>query len=280
MLIDHGEVLDELRLFKDATEIAAMREAARITVETFRDAARLIRPGAGEWQIEAALDGGFRMRGGSGPSFPTIVGGGANATVLHYISNSCTLEDGHLVLVDAGAKKEHYCADVTRTFPVNGRFSAEQRDLYEGVLAAHDAAIAAVRPGVTVRDVHEAALRKQLETLLHLGFVEGDVARMLETEEDYRSFIPHKTSHWLGLDVHDVGGYTIDGEPRRLEPGMVLTVEPGLYIPAAAITGPAALAGTGIRIEDDVLVTAEGSEVLTDALPVGVSAVEALTSPH
>lgn len=277
-LTDHGELLSDLRLFKDEREVAAIREAARVSVEAFRDAARLIRPGAGEWQIEAALDGGFRARGGSGPAFPTIVGGGANATVLHYIDNGCALEDGQLVLVDAGARKAMYCADITRTFPVSGTFTTEQRALYEGVLAAHDAAIAAVRPGATVRDVHEAALRKQLETLVDLGFLERDVERALENEEEYRAFVPHRTSHWLGLDVHDVGGYTSGGEPRPLQAGMVLTVEPGLYIARSTSRGPAVLAGTGVRIEDDVLVTAQGHEVLTAALPADAAAIEALAS--
>jgi Xaa-Pro aminopeptidase len=274
---DRALVLNEMRLRKDAREIAALREAARITAETFLEAAARVRPGAGEWEIEAALEGGFRSRGASGPAFPTIVAAGANATVLHYIENGCNVQDGQLVLVDAGARKAMYCADISRTFPARGRFTDEQRALYDGVLHAHDAAIAAVRPGATVRDVHDAALRVLVDALVALGFLDGPVDALLEKEESYKAFFPHKTTHWLGLDVHDVGDYMVAGASRKLEPGMVLTVEPGLYIATGATSGPPALAGTGIRIEDDVLVTPHGHEVLTAAIPADAETVATLT---
>lgn len=277
-LSDHGLLLDDLRLLKDEHEIAAIRDAARISVESFRDAARAIRAGAGEWQIEAALDGGFRARGASGPAFPSIVASGANATVLHYIDNACTLTAGQLVLVDAGARRAMYCADITRTFPVGGRYTEEQRVLYDGVLAARDAAIATVRPGATVRDVHHAALRVLLGTLLELGFLAGTAESLMEKPAEYRPYFPHRTSHWLGLDVHDVGDYTVAGEPRVLEAGMVLTIEPGLYLSQSAVAGPPALGGTGIRIEDDVLVTSGGREVLTAELTADLETVAALVS--
>ncbi|MGH7575244.1 MAG: aminopeptidase P N-terminal domain-containing protein [Longimicrobiales bacterium] len=298
-LSDYGLVLNELRLRKDAHEVAAIRAAAQISVESFNDAAAVIRPGAGEWQVEGQVERGFRTRGASGPAFSTIVAAGVNATVLHYTDNACTLDDGELVLIDAGARNGMYCADITRTFPVGGRFTAEQRVLYDGVLAAHDAAIAAVRPGATIRDVHDAALEKLLATLIELGYIRGSVAELMRKERsraaaakrrkrtgskrrdgrddtEYKPYFPHQTSHWLGLDVHDVGDYVVAGEPRALEPGLVLTVEPGLYIPREATIGPPSLVGTGIRIEDDVLVTSDGHDVLTGALPLDADAVAAL----
>ncbi len=277
-IADHGLLLDELRLRKDVREIDALREAAHITVASFMDSAQQVRPGAGEWEIEAALDAGFRARGASGAAFPTIVAAGASATVLHYVANRCTVQDGHLVMVDAGARSAMYCADVSRTFPAGRSFTPEQRALYEGVLAAHDAAIAVVKPGATVRDVHLAALRVLLGTLIDLGFLTGPVAELVEKEDDFKRFIPHQTSHWLGLDVHDVGDYVVNGQPRTLEAGMVLTVEPGLYIATDTAVGPAALAGTGIRIEDDVLVTPQGYEVLTAGVPVDAETVSSLVS--
>lgn len=297
-LSDYALLLNELRLRKDAHEVAAIRAAARISIESFNDAVAAIGTGAGEWQVESEIERGFRARGASGPAFPTIIASGANATVLHYVDNACALDEGRLVLIDAGARNAMYCADITRTFPVDGRFTAEQRVLYDGVLAARDAAIANVRPGATVRDIHFTALETLLGTLVELGYVQGSVAELMEEERrridaskrrnagesedrgreepEYKPFFPHQTSHWLGLDVHDVGDYVVAGEPRALEAGMVLTIEPGLYIPSAATLGPAALAGTGIRIEDDVLVTNDGREVLTAALPADADTIAAL----
>jgi Xaa-Pro aminopeptidase len=275
-LSDPGLILDDMRLVKDDGEIALMREAARISVESFRDAARSIRPGAGEWQVEAALEGAFRMRGASGPAFPSIVAAGANATVLHYVANTCTMTAGDLLLVDAGARRRMYCADISRTFPVSGAFSDAQTDLYDAVLAARDAAIAAVVPGATVDEVHDAALDALVDGLITLGFVVGTRAEAKRRDDAWKPFFPHRTSHWLGLDVHDVGGYVVSGASRPLEPGMVLTIEPGIYIPASTGSGPAELHGTGVRIEDDVLVTATGREVLTAALPADRDSLMAL----
>ncbi|HEY8469749.1 MAG TPA: aminopeptidase P N-terminal domain-containing protein [Longimicrobiales bacterium] len=275
-LVDPGAILDDMRLIKDEHEIALLREAARISAEAFREAARLIRPGAGEWEIEAALEAGFRSRGAMGPAFPTIVGAGANATVLHYTDNAAPLQAGQLVLLDAGARYRMYCGDISRTFPVSGTFTAAQRDVYDAVLAARDAAIALVRPGNTIEQVHDAALRTALAALIDLGVLRGTVDELVEKKEEYHPFLPHRTSHWLGLDVHDVGDYRTAGEPRRLEPGMVLTVEPGIYLPGTHDAVPTALRGSGIRIEDDVLVTPSGHEVLTAALPTAALEVETL----
>ncbi|MGH7506439.1 MAG: M24 family metallopeptidase, partial [Longimicrobiales bacterium] len=221
---------------------------------------------------------GFRRRGADGAAFPSIVASGANATVLHYVANDRIMRDGELVLLDAGARNDAYCADISRTFPVGGRFSADQRVLYDAVRAARDAGVAAALPGATVDDVHAAALRVLVTALVEIGCVDGPVESLLEPDRasEVRAFYPHRTSHWLGLDVHDVGDYRIDERSRRLEPGMVLTVEPGLYIPASAARAPAELAGTGVRVEDDVLITPEGNEVLTAALPVDAAAIEAL----
>ncbi|MGH7501041.1 MAG: aminopeptidase P N-terminal domain-containing protein [Longimicrobiales bacterium] len=275
-VIDPGAILDDLRLVKDETEIGCLRAAADLSVDVFREASASIGAGAGEWQIEAAVDGGFRVRGANGPAFPTIVASGANAIVLHHTSNDRVMAAGDMVLVDAGARHAMYCADITRTFPVAGRFKGAQKVLYETVLRAHDAAIDAARPGATIADVHDAALRALLEGLIDLGCATGPVARLMENEDDVTRFYPHRTSHWLGLDVHDAGDYVRDGAPRVLAPGMVLTVEPGLYIGLDALIGPQELRGTGIRIEDDVLITPYGHDVLTSALPVDVAGIEAL----
>ena len=273
-LVDPGAVLDDLRLFKDEQELGALRAAAAITVETFLESARDIRAGTGEWQLEAAMDAGFRRRGASGPAFPTIVASGPNATVLHHVGNDRILEEPDAVLIDAGARYAMYCADVTRTFPVSGRFGDGQRALYDIVLAAHDAAISASRPGATIAQVHDAARRILEAGLEDLGLIgpEGTEGR----DAAVKAFYPHRTSHWLGLDVHDVGDYAAAAEPRRLEPGMVFTVEPGLYVSRDCEGGPARLRGLGIRIEDDVLITPSGHEVLTGALPTDPETIERL----
>jgi len=273
-LLDPGALLDEPRLFKDAHEIALMREAARISVEAFGECAAAVRDGAGEWEVQAALEFGFRRRGADGPAFESIVASGENATVLHYVANDGRLRAGELLLVDAGASWRGYAADISRTFPVSGRFTPGQRALYEAVLAAHGAAIAACRPGAPVDGVHRAAVRALVEALVAQGLLHGVVDELVEQEQAYKPYYPHKTSHWLGLDVHDVGDYARAGTGRALEPGMVLTVEPGLYIPAGALDAPAAMRGTGVRIEDDVLITADGADVLTGALPAGVDEIE------
>src|SRR6185295_3745963 len=232
----------EMRLRKDPAELAMMREAIAIACEAHREAMRTARPGMYEYEIEALIDFTFRRRGATGPAYPSIVAAGSNATVLHYTENDRRLGGEELLLVDAGAERAGYCADVTRTFPTGRRYAPAQRDLYDVVLAAQLAAIAAVAPGTTLEAVHESALRVLAEGLLTLGLVKpADGASVDEVIEKglYRRFYMHRTSHWLGRDVHDVGTYAVAGTPRVLEPGMVLTVEPGLYVAADGDDVPA-----------------------------------------
>jgi Xaa-Pro aminopeptidase len=272
---DPGQILDELRLRKSEEEMAAIRRATGITVEAFGEAMARTRGGMGEWEVESLLEGGFRRRGASGPAFPTIVGSGMNGCVLHYSSNQKILEGGELVLLDGGAEMDLYAGDVTRTFPVGGAFSGVQRDLYQIVLRAHGAAMKAVGPGSTVGEVHHRALEQLTRGLVEMEVLSGDPEDLLDRKA-FEPFFPHQASHWLGLDVHDVGDYAVDGQSRTLEPGMVLTVEPGLYFAPTEGGGPGPLTGIGIRIEDDVLVTESGRENLTAALPVLPEDVEAL----
>jgi len=270
-----GDILHEMRLRKEPVELDAMRDAIAIACEAHREAMRSARPGMYEYEIEALVDFTFRRRGASGPAYPSIVATGRNATVLHYTDNDRRLGPNELLLIDAGAERAGYCADVTRTFPTGARYAPAQRDLYEAVLAAQLAAIAAVRPGTTLEAVHTVALRVLVEALIAHGILAGPVDEAIE-KGTYRRFYMHRTSHWLGRDVHDVGRYAEGGAPRPLEPGMVLTVEPGLYIPADVEDVPAPFRGVGIRIEDDVLVTPDGREVLSAAAPKQVDEVEAL----
>lgn len=272
--LELGHLLHELRLFKSRDELRLLRRAAKITVEAHRAAMRAARPGAREYEIEAALQYVFR-RNNAVPAYAPIVGAGPNACVLHYIANQGQAREGDLVLIDAGAEVAGYACDITRTFPVSGRYSLEQRALYEVVLAAQRAAMAEARPGRPWIAGHEAAVRVLTEGLLSLGLLKGTLRRNL-SEGGYKRFYMHKTGHWLGLDVHDVGEYRVDGEYRELEPGMVFTIEPGLYIPPGSKGVPAKWQGIGIRIEDDVAITADGHEVLTAALPSAAEEVEAL----
>jgi Xaa-Pro aminopeptidase len=264
-----------MRLHKAPDEVERMRQAIDIACEAHRAAMRAARPGMVEYELEALVDGTFRRRGAAGPAYPSIVASGPNATVLHYTDNDRVLGEDELLLLDAGAERAGYCADVTRTFPTGQRWDGAHRDLYDAVLAAQLAAIATVRPGVTLDDVHRTALRVLVEALIVHGLVAGSVDEALEREL-YKRYYMHRTSHWLGRDVHDVGRYAIDGTPRPLEPGMVLTVEPGLYVPVDAPDVPAAFRGIGIRIEDDVLVTEGGHEVLSAAAPKLPAEIEAL----
>lgn len=275
-LIDPGEILDELRLRKDAQEIEAIRSAARISAEGHRLGAAAVGAGVGEWVVEAALEAGFRAAGATGPGFATIVGSGANGCVLHYVENRDTIADGALVLIDAGAEVALYNGDITRTYPESGSFSDTQREVYRVVEAARSAAVEQVAPGATIASVHDAATRVTVEGLVGLGVLSGPTDELLG-EAAYRPFFPHQTSHWLGLDVHDPGDYAHSGESRVLEPGMVFTIEPGLYFRPGFCEGSAAgFSGIGVRIEDDVLVTDEGCEVLTASLPTAEDEVEAL----
>ncbi|CAG0983741.1 partial Xaa-Pro aminopeptidase, partial [Myxococcaceae bacterium] len=219
-----------------------------------------------EYELEATLDYEFRRRGASGPAYGTIVGGGANATILHYVTNREALRAGELVLIDAGCEFAGYASDVTRTYPIGGRYQGAGLEVYEAVLAAQEAALAIAKPGATLEDVHAAALRSLTEAMIAMGLLSGSVDDLIESGA-YKTYYMHRTSHWLGLDVHDVGSYTQDGRPRTLEPGIVFTVEPGLYIAADDEKAPERLRGIGVRIEDDVLVTADGHENLTAAIP-------------
>jgi Xaa-Pro aminopeptidase len=274
-LRDPAQLLDRMRLIKEPGELALMREAAELAARGHLAAMRAGRPGVGEWELQALLDQTFRSHSAtSGTSFPAIVGSAANGTVLHYVTNERRIEEGDLVLVDAGAEVGFYCSDITRTFPASGRFSAPQRAVYEIVQRALEAAIDAVRPGAPAKGVHEAARRVLVQGMIDLGLLEGVPDKLIE-EEKFKRFFMHNTSHWLGLDVHDPGPYTeADGEPVALRPGMVLTVEPGLYIPESGDDIPAELRGIGIRLEDDVLVTEDGHEVLTRAVPVDPDEIE------
>ncbi len=274
-VVDPGAILDEMRLRKDPDEVEALREAAALTVAGHRALAAELGPGVGEWELQATIEAVFRRHAGSTPAYPSIVASGANACVLHYAANRRRVRAGELVLVDAAAELGHYCADATRTYPANGRFAPEQRALYDVVEEARAAAVAAVAPGRAMAAVHRAACAALTEGLASLGILAAGEGAT-ERNEALRRYFPHRTSHWLGLETHDVGDYAVGGASRRLEEGMALTVEPGLYFPEDA-EGPAArFAGIGVRIEDDVLVTASGAENLTAALPTEADAVETL----
>ena len=254
-----------------------MRRAIAISGEAHREAMRRARDGMMEWEVEALVDYAFRSRGAAGPSYPSIIASGPNAATLHYINNDRRMLGGDLLLIDAGCEVDFYASDVTRTFPVGARFNPAQRALYSVVLAAQRRGIEAVRPGARFDDVHEAALRVLVDGMIDLGLVKGPLDDALASAA-YRRYYMHRTSHWLGMDVHDVGLYRVDGESRALEPSMVLTVEPGIYIAPDDEGAPEPMRGIGIRIEDDVLVTAGGHEVLTAAIPKTIDEVEALTA--
>ncbi len=276
-MLDPRELIHEARLKKRPEELDAMRRAAAISREAHIEAMRRARGGMMEWEIEAVVDYAFRSRGASGPSYPSIIASGPNAATLHYIHNDRRMAAGELLLIDAGCEYDFYASDVTRTFPVGARFSEAQRALYSVVLEAQRRGIEAVRPGVRFDDVHEAALRVLVEGMIDLGLIKGPLDDALATSA-YRRYYMHRTSHWLGMDVHDVGLYRMGGSSRVLEPSMVLTVEPGIYIAADDDNAPQALRGVGVRIEDDVLVTADGHEVLTATIPKTIEEVEALTA--
>lgn len=273
-LLDPAPMLHEMRLIKSEDELELMRRAAKITAAAHRDLMGFVQPGRNECEVEAFLDHAYRSNGSTGAAYGHICAGGGNACILHYVENDQPLAEGDLILVDSGAEWSYYAADITRTFPVNGRFTAEQRALYEVVLRAEIAAIEAVKPGARFDDIHAAALEVVVDGLLEHGLLEGTREQVLDNGS-YRAFFMHKTSHWLGLDVHDQGRYFEDGESRALEPGMVLTVEPGIYVDPGNESVDARWRGIGIRIEDDVVVTAEGHEVLTADAPKSVEDVEA-----
>ena len=260
-LRDVHALLDAMRVVKDADELAIMRRAAAISTAAHERAMRTTRPGRHEYEIEAELLHEFRRHGSAAPAYTSIVAGGANACVLHYVQNDAPLKDGDLLLIDAGCELDCYASDITRTFPVNGRFTAPQQAIYELVLAAQAAAIAQVKPGNTWNMPHDAAVRVLAQGMLDLGLLTGTLDGVIESEA-YRRYYMHRTGHWLGKDVHDAGSYKEDGAWRTFEPGMVLTVEPGCYVRRGEGV-PDKYADIGVRIEDDVVVTASGCEVIT-----------------
>lgn len=274
-IIDPGTVLHEMRFIKTEEEIDLMQRSANIAAEAHVEAMRSVRPGMYEYEIEALIEYIFRRRGASGPSYTSIVGGGANATVLHYVTNDAELRDGDLLLIDAGAELQGYASDITRTFPVNGRFSPAQRDIYSLVLKAQVQCVERARAGVTFDDLYQHSVRVLTEGLVKLGLLAGDISKLIE-EKSYERFYMHKLGHYLGMDVHDVGLYHIDGAARPFEPGVVITVEPGLYIAADAENVPDQYRGIGVRIEDDVLITKDGNRVLTSKVPKRIEEIEEL----
>ena len=271
------QLIHEMRLFKSKAELRVMRKAAEISVNAHRRVMNVCRPGMMEYELEAEFLHECIRSGSRSSAYPSIVAGGGNACVLHYIANQDRLRDGDLLLIDAGAEYQCYASDITRTFPINGKFTDEQRAVYEIVLQAQLAAIEKVCPGNHWNDPHEAAVRVITEGLLSLGLLKGRVRTLIE-KGAYRQFYMHRTGHWMGMDVHDVGDYKVDGEWRLLEPGMVTTVEPGIYIGASDKSVPKKWRGIGVRIEDDVLVTRDGYEVLTEGVPKSVAEVETLVS--
>ena len=276
--VDLRHVLHEMRLFKGKEEIKLMQKAANISALAHQRAMSATAPGKYEYQIQAELECEFRLGGSEWPAYPSIVAGGKNACILHYIENNCILNEGDLLLIDAGAELDCYASDITRTFPVNGRFSAEQRILYEIVLAAQKASIEQVRVDANLIDYHDAAVSVLTEGLLEIGILKGELSELIETNA-YHPYYMHRTGHWLGMDVHDVGDYKIDDEWRLLEPGMVLTVEPGLYIRASEEIEER-WHNIGIRIEDDILVTKQGNDNLSKNAPKEISDIEHLMSHH
>lgn len=274
-ILDPSDVLGEMRIFKSADEVALMRKACEISALAHKTAMAEIRPGMKEFEIEALIDYVFRRKGCQRVAYGSIVAGGKNATCLHYRSNNETLRDGDLILVDAGGEFEYYGGDITRTFPVGRTYSKAQRELYELVLKSQKEAIRMAAPGVTLPAIHRRVCEVLTDGLLSLGLFKGDFELILK-ENGYKRFFPHNTSHWLGMDVHDVGLYQKNGEPRKLEPGMVFTIEPGLYVQPGDVEVPDAYRNIGIRIEDDILITATGHENLTHEAPKEIAEIEKL----
>jgi Xaa-Pro aminopeptidase len=274
-ITDPGVLLHEMRLVKTDEEVALMQRAADIASEAHREAMRAARPGAKEYEIEALIEYVFRRSGAAGPAYNSIVGSGANATILHYVNNDAELKDGDLLLIDAGAEYAGFASDITRTFPVNGRFREAQRELYNLVLDCQEECIRMVRPGADMEEMHKRSVEILTEGMVGLGLLKGETEKLIE-EGEYKKFYMHRLGHYLGMDVHDVGAYHREGQARPLGAGMVLTVEPGLYVPEDAEDIPDKYRGLGVRIEDDVLVTSEGFRVLTDKAPKQIEEIEAL----
>jgi Xaa-Pro aminopeptidase len=274
-IVDPGSVLHEMRLHKSPAEIDTMRAAGKITREAHELAMTRARPGMREYELEALLLDTFRRHGSERPAYGSIVGSGPNACVLHYRRNDRSIEAGDLVLIDAGCEYGYYASDVTRTFPVGRDFSREQQAIYELVLEAQTEGIAATKPGTTLDEIHKLSIAVITRGLVRLGLLQGEPEALIESEA-YKRFFMHRTSHWLGMDVHDVGAYFQAGAPRRLEPGMVLTVEPGIYIAPDDDTVQPEWRGIGVRIEDDVAVTESGRDVLTEGIPKTVAELRSM----
>ncbi|ATG89145.1 Xaa-Pro aminopeptidase [Methylomonas koyamae] len=274
-LVSLEHILHEMRLFKSAEELKLMRRAAEVSAKAHVRAMKACRPGLYEYQVEAELVHEFVQDGLRAVAYPSIVAGGKNACVLHYTENKDKLNKGDLLLIDAGVECDHYAADITRTFPVSGKFSEPQRLLYQLVLDAQATALAEIKPGNPWNKAHDASVETLTRGLVELGLLKGRVKKLIK-DEKYKQFYMHRIGHWLGMDVHDVGDYKIKDEWRLLEPGMVLTVEPGLYVPADCDSVDKQWRGIGIRIEDDVLVTKDGHEILTGGVPKSIDAIEAL----
>lgn len=273
--VDLDHLLGELRLIKSAAEIKLMRKAADISAQAHCRAMKYCTAGQKEYQLQAEIEHEFMISGASGPAYTSIVGSGKNACVLHYIENCATLKSGDLVLIDAGCEYQNYAADITRTFPINGKFSAAQAAIYDIVLAAQDAAIKTIAPGVTFDQANKAAIMVITQGLVDLDILDGEVETLID-QGAYKDFYMHSVSHWLGMDVHDVGDYKVDSHWRVYESGMLLTVEPGIYISADNSKVDKKWRGIGIRIEDDVLVTKNGYEILTQAVPKQRDQIEKL----
>ncbi|NOU20919.1 MAG: Xaa-Pro aminopeptidase [Methyloglobulus sp.] len=274
-LVSLEHILHEMRLFKSPEEIKLMRRAAEVSAKGHVKAMKTCKAGLYEYQIEAELVHHFMQEGLRAVAYPSIVAGGKNACVLHYTENTDKLKNGDLLLIDAGAECDHYAADITRTFPISGRFSEPQKQLYQLVLDAQTAAIEQVKPGVPWHYAHDASVEVLTKGLVNLGLLEGKVKALIKKEK-FKQFYMHRIGHWLGMDVHDVGDYKVDQKWRLLEPGMVLTIEPGLYVPADCKSVDEKWRGIGIRIEDDLLVTEQGHEILTNGVPRTIPEIEAL----
>ena len=275
LMLDH--LLHELRLFKSAAEIKLMERAAKISAEGHRQAMAFCKSGVHEYELEAELLHAFTRNGSRAPAYNSIVAAGDNACILHYNSNSAVIEEGDLVLIDAGCEYEYYASDITRTFPASGKFSGEQKAIYEIVLKAQDAAIKEIKPGALWDAPHNASVKVITQGLIKLGLLEGKLSQLIESET-YKDFYMHRVGHWIGMDVHDVGDYKINGTWRMLEVGMVTTIEPGIYIAPDNTNVPEQWRGIGVRIEDDVLVTKSGYRILSTGVPKTVSEIEAFMS--
>ena len=274
-IIDSASIIHEMRVIKSEEEIAIMQRAADIAAEAHIEAMKAARPGMKEYEIEALVEQVFRKAGAAGPSYTSIVGAGANATVLHYITNDGTLNDGDLLLLDAGAEYKGYASDITRTFPINGRFTEAQRNIYDLVLETQMSCVEMVRPGVRHLDIKNHSIEMLTAGMARLGLLQGEPESLIK-EEKYMQFYMHGLGHFLGIDVHDVGRYFTDGESRPLEPGMVMTVEPGIYVNPNTKGIPEKYLGIGVRIEDDVLVTENGPRVLSSKVPKDAGEIESL----